>query len=128
MKQTPKKKVNKMQTKVELSDERIKTLLCSAFEGGSNYWIERVDVPLKNERNPKVEFWHECPIYGDKLVVHCSEDEKAYTLDRAALEKGLEIMVQNWPEHFANVLNENDDAETGDVYLQCCLFGDIVYS
>jgi hypothetical protein len=25
------------------------------------------------------------------------------------------------------VLNENDDADTGDVFLQLCLFGEVVY-
>jgi hypothetical protein len=31
------------------------------------------------------------------------------------------------PRHFADVLNENDDAGTGDVFLQCCLFGEIIF-
>lgn len=50
-----------------------------------------------------------------------------YRLDRAALLRGSDLMAEKFPHHFANVITENADAETGDVYLQCCLFGGIVY-
>jgi len=36
-------------------------------------------------------------------------------------------MAEKYPRHFHNFLEENDDAETGDVFIQCCLFGEIVY-
>jgi hypothetical protein len=36
-------------------------------------------------------------------------------------------MAREAPQHFADFLNENDDADTGDVFVQCCLLGEIRY-
>jgi hypothetical protein len=36
-------------------------------------------------------------------------------------------MADKYPRHIADILSENDDATTGDVFLQLCLFGDVVY-
>jgi len=52
---------------------------------------------------------------------------KEWTLDLAAIRKGLQIMADKYPHHFRDAMAENDDAITGDVFLQCCLFDEIVY-
>lgn len=44
-----------------------------------------------------------------------------------ALQRGLKIMAEKYPKHFADLVGENDDAMTHDVMVQCCLLGDIVY-
>jgi hypothetical protein len=36
-------------------------------------------------------------------------------------------MSEKFPEHWADFINENDDAITGDIFVQCCVFGDTVY-
>lgn len=36
-------------------------------------------------------------------------------------------MAEKWPRHFGNFISENEDAETGDVFIQLALLGDIVY-
>lgn len=36
-------------------------------------------------------------------------------------------MPVKYPRHWADVLAENDDATTGDVFLQCCLFGECIF-
>ena len=66
--------------------------------------------------------------------VFCTLKEEAfkdkgltYTLDRAGIEKGLLIMKSVYPRHFGDAIAENDDATTGDVFLQCCLFGEVVF-
>jgi len=48
-------------------------------------------------------------------------------LDLDAIKKGLQIIAEKYPRHMGDFLNENDDADTGDVFLQCCLFGDAIY-
>jgi hypothetical protein len=52
-----------------------------------------------------------------------------FMLDRAAIERGKELLAtdERYSHHYADVLNENDDADTGDVFLQLCLFGEVVY-
>jgi len=36
-------------------------------------------------------------------------------------------MAEKYPRHFANFAQEAEDAETGDVFIQCCVLGEIVY-
>jgi hypothetical protein len=133
-----------MTATIQISDERVRDLLCGAFEGGSNYWymIERRNYApgvkgkdfLKGGKltDPK-QYWHPCqliPLHpGCSLTISDQEDDakKEYTLDRAAIERGVQVMAEKFTRHFSNVVNENDDATTADVFLQCCLFGDVIY-
>jgi hypothetical protein len=127
----------------EVSEERVRDLLCSAWEGGSAYWCTMKDrkVPkaaaaiIEKERSERGEFYgHEYPfIPGVKVILTDASGEdtsdcpEPWVLTRKKLVDGLQVMATKYPRHFANFLNEDDDAETGGVYLQCCLFGDIIF-
>jgi hypothetical protein len=133
-------KAPKTDAKIEIgiSKQRVGDLLCSAFEGGSNYWylIEEFIAPPKVEQIaiPGETFRHiDYPLSeGGALMVSdrkaANEDEVKITrIDWPRLLEGLKIMAEKHPRHFGNWLSENDDAETGDVFLQCCVLGDTVY-
>jgi hypothetical protein len=117
-----------MKVQINIEDQRIKDLLCNALEGGSNYWYE-----IESFVNPNkitVECRHlDLPfIEGCGLMIADSEgDMGTKLLNREAMEKGLNIMSEKYPLHFSNFMTENDDAETGDVFLQCALYGEIVF-
>ena len=55
------------------------------------------------------------------------EPGEEMVLTREKMEKGLQIMSEKYPQHFSDFIRENEDAITGDVFLQCALLGDIVY-
>ena len=57
--------------------------------------------------------------YGDK--------EEVYRLDREALQRGLKVMGEKYPHLMGDFINENEDAITGDAFIQCALLGEIVY-
>lgn len=67
---------------------------------------------------------------GGKLTFYDVEDEKEtpYTLDLAALERGVDGFIENAKESFADYLNGNGDSITDNVFIQCCLFGKPVYA
>lgn len=125
----------------KLSYQYISDILVGAFEGGSNYWlssykkIQPIAEPLKEagERlgiEGAVASYQVYPfIEGNGLTLFVSEDEthKPYTLNLEALKKGLDVMKTKYSRHFMDITNENDDATTADVLLQCSLFGEIVY-
>jgi len=48
-------------------------------------------------------------------------------LDLESIGDGLNVMAMNYPRHFADFLNEAADAITADAFLQCCLFGALIY-
>ena len=121
-----------------ISNSRAADLLVGAFEGGSNYWYMIADnVKPEVEAQP----WGEgeyTPSYisypfskGGAVIIVDMEDEEGerFTLDKKAILRGKLEMENNtdYSHHFADVLNENDDADTSDVFLQLCLFGEVVY-
>ena len=128
----------------DIPEQRVRDLMCSAWEGGSTYWCGLKQIKMTPEAKVLIEqikaerakvtedlYRHEYPFYpGVELVLYdVGEDDDAETwiLNREKLIEGLQVMATKYPRHWNNFVSENDDAETGDVYLQCCLFGEIVY-
>lgn len=107
-----------MRIDMECDNQRIADLLVSAFEGGSGYWARISGPYVAPLRIVRGEAY--------MLVVDC-EERKTYSLDREAIERGLGIFRRTAPRHFGNWLAEHDDAETGDVFLQCCILGEVTY-
>lgn len=121
------RKVNTM-----VSDERIQDLLTSALEGGSNYWyiIKSFNYPPgQTKKTLGITYPHiELPFKGGSLTIGDIEgDMPDKVLDRQAITKGLEVMAEKYPKDYADFLAENDDANTGDVFLQSALFGEVVF-
>jgi hypothetical protein len=130
--------------KLPVTLDRVLCLLCSALEGGSNYWymIEDYEFPdgvkyadFKEGGKYQIpdDYWHPAQLIpthpGCSVIFTDNErdDGEKFRLNREALVKGLEVMATKYPRHWTDFMQENDDAETGDVYLQCCLFGEAIY-
>jgi hypothetical protein len=125
----------------EIEIQRIADLLTGAFEGGSNYWYQIEEfVKPKNLNNSEEgqQTFETCfkhidyPINeGGALIISDineeDDDKETWTLNLESLTKGLQVMAKDYPNHMANFLAFNDDAETSDVYLQCCLFGEVIF-
>lgn len=116
-------------TNVTVTPEQVTNLLTGALDGGSTYWARKVT----KERFNGAEWASEAPMAGGSFVLlHDEPDMNDDTLcetriDREACEVGLQVMATDYPRHFADLLNENDDACTADVFLQCICFGEVVY-
>jgi hypothetical protein len=123
---------SKVTTITNIPDSRIEDLLCDAFEGGSNYWyiIKKFNYPPgQDKKSLGIEFAHiQLPLRGGSLTVGDIEgDMPDKILDRAAIVKGLNLMSENYPKHYADFLSENDDAITGDIFLQLALYDEIIF-
>jgi hypothetical protein len=131
--------VTEISVKVPITKQRISDLLCSAFGGGSNYWymIDEFIKPPKLEwqADPERVYWHlDYPLNeGGALVISDKEDDepvkgkKTYHLDLKSITKGVQTFTDKYPYQFSGFLADNDDAITGDCFLQCCLFGEVIY-
>ena len=127
---------------LQIPDQTLGHVLCSALEGGSGYWCQIV-----GHRKPKTLAFR---THGEQVFPHIdypmnaggavylrelADDESDFTgprhcLTRAALRRGLALMTdpKKAPiRHLAAILSENFDAETGDVLLQLSLLGEIKY-
>lgn len=126
------------------TEKMVRDLLVSAFEGGSNYWyrIESEKLPTGTKKadfkeggrmQPEGEYYHWSqliPTYpGGQLVIRdISEGEgETHVLDLAALRRGWLLLKKKYPESYKRVLEENYDANDGDLFLQLALFGELVF-
>jgi hypothetical protein len=132
-------------TAIQIPKSRIADLLCCAFEGG----ISRGWCRIYNHRKPRKP---QAFVSTDgKLYPHCDyplapggavmvyetdnltdedvrrDKSKLLRLDLAAVNRGLALMPTLAPRHFGAFMAGNEDAETGDVFLQLCTLGELRY-
>lgn len=123
----------KIKTEVEVSKKRLSDLVCTAFEGGVGYWcciekyVEPKEITFRSD-DERIYRHIDYPLNpGGGMIVSVVESELLYDVNEPVLVKGLETMALKYPRHFADFLNENEDGNTADVFLQCALFGEITY-
>lgn len=128
-----------------LDKKEVAYLICNGLESGSyaTFGIEKYDEP------ERVDFQHDAervykhidyPLCSTGGVwLFCRYAEEAHTeeqrkeeygpflLNKAAVERGLGVMFQKYPHHYADFQKDTGDAITGDVFLQCALLGECVY-
>ena len=111
---------------ITVSDQQLAAALCNGCEGGTTTeWAELNSYTL----NTSGVYDYEGVAAGS-----CSwdlgdlEDDVTLTLDREALQRGLQVLAEKYPSKFVEILDENKcDADTGDALIQCSLLGDIIY-
>jgi len=114
----------KFEIKAEVDEQMVQDLACTGWEGGINYWV---DFAEHNSNGIEFEYLWELPFLGGAVTIHPGEGEDPVVLDGAALQRGLQVMADKYPQHWGNFVGDCADAETGDVFIQCCCFGEIVF-
>lgn len=116
-----------VKTVVKIPQERIKDLLIGAFEGSSKHWY------CIQDRTKNSDLYVDEPfiVGGFILIDDSMADDPTLALpiklDFERLEIGLAVFAEKEPRHFGDFISENDDAVTADVFLQCCVFGEVIY-
>lgn len=107
-------------------------MLVSAIEGGSNYWymidtdINKFVPEMKGE--PYVDKLLMAIQKGHPVSVSDVENEDHLgTLTAESWAKAEKLMMQKHRRHFGDVLCENDDATTADVFFQLAVIGELTY-
>jgi len=119
----------------EVDAQRVQDLIVGAFEGGSNYWLGNGRVTLKKPEQSTLPedgvVWYgnsKLNVFAqDGFEVTIQTEDGLKSLTPMTVATGLTLMAEKHPSHFADLVNENDDATTSDVFLQLCLFKEIVY-
>ena len=128
----------------EVSSERISYMFIGAIEGGSSYWAtdclvddDLADAFVIPEGQPLAGCgWYANPAFFDQedfaIIVKWFADDSSKkktrkVIGRKDIANGLRIMANKYPRHFADMIAEEDDAATADVFFQCVVLGDIVY-
>ena len=48
-------------------------------------------------------------------------------ITRDDVHHGLDVMAREYPKHFAKVMADDGDADTADAFVQCAVFGKVIY-
>tara|TARA_Y100001938_G_scaffold146346_1_gene225025 strand:+ start:976 stop:1365 length:390 start_codon:yes stop_codon:yes gene_type:complete len=125
--------MNIINRRIEISDELIEHILCSAFEGGIVYWADNVSCEDKEDMQ-KVGGWkHEYLTKTKKkdavMYIHTMEGEKAKITKKSiidALQK-MDNPEYKYTKALSRILNESWDADDADIVVQTACFGEVVY-
>ena len=126
----------------------VENMLVAAFEGGCNYWLDQVQTIFPSGHSyedykhggkyhqsdiatePCYNAWkYEGGKLNLRLQPECLGDHEKiwFVFDYETAIKGFELMREKTPRHWNDMMAQNDDAITADVWLQLCLFGEVVY-
>lgn len=110
----------------EITKEFVSDILCTALEGGSNYWIAEV---RNLSDNPKSQYFSESVAKGDTIEIMDNEDNNVYKLDFNTLAEGYRRYVFYCLKNGREVYSDpcDIDAEVADIILQFALFNEIVF-
>lgn len=118
----------------EFTEIMIDELFITALEGGSNYWymLHNDETPLELNKDNTVNWFKSLQNNGvsiSDLTVSRKSGTKPYKkiLKIPQIQTGLTRMAHDDRREFDNILKSEYDACDADVFLQYCVFGEIVY-
>lgn len=126
------------------NEQVLRDLLVTAFEGGINYWARLLRYQYPQGRTAAdyrvtdqtdtshPEWWPSyarVPLEGGAIVLVDAEtgEEFPQPLDRAAVERGLNLLADQHPHRWADIRAGLYDVEDADAVVQLALFGELVF-
>lgn len=116
--------------KVEVSQQDIDDILCTAFEGGIDYWVSSIKKPYTKENREEflaekgAEYYHELVTRGCSIGI-VSEDGDKLELTLENVAKGIQMFADKNPGH--DLDPGNIDSIGADAIVQYSVFGELVY-
>lgn len=124
-------------TSIDVPLERVVDLLTCGLEGGYSPWLGQIAydlVPVQDyeafERYGQAKFW----ALGGSMIFSFdgpNDNEGSFaskaTVTKETLAEGLSRLASEATSHFADFLADNEDVETGDVFLQLMLLEEVIY-
>lgn len=108
---------------IDVPRQVLMDLLCTAVEGGSNYWASFSRATCTKDGDYLSVHVREYEASGDRLLSRrVTAEDLATGLARLGTAK-----FATASQHLADALSEDGDATTADVVLQMTVFGDVVY-
>lgn len=127
-----------MTINLEISNELINDLLCTALEGGSNYWYYLGDVDrthfIKGEtfvdnltRSFLADKDYKLPVYDIESAEEFEDMDKLGDVTYDSMQRAFILMAQDYPKTFASATSSNMDADDADVWFQLATMGEVVF-
>jgi hypothetical protein len=128
-----------LHVELELPGDYLANVICSGIESGIAYWSSEVEfsnVPFPGIDELMQRYHQPLAERGFIRIRERSDQRNSgrrrdgwHVLDRAALIRAVKVIVEKYPHHAGAVLGDQSkqDATTGDVLIQCAIFGEIFY-
>ena len=125
--------MNKITRTIEISDELIEDVLCSAFEGGIVYWADNISCEDIEDMHEVGGWKHEYLTRTKKedavMYIHTVEGGKV-KITKSLILEALQQMGDpkyKYTKALSRILNEQYDSDDADVVVQTACFGEVVY-
>ena len=123
---------------LNITKEQIADQLCTALEGGSNYWymICLGDVDRKHfvkgdttTDNLARSFIEDKDFYLEVYDAESDEDEPELLgkVTYKSIGNAFTLMGAHYPKQLANIISGDYDADDSDVWFQLATMGEVVY-
>lgn len=127
-----------MTINLEISEQTICDQLCTALEGGSNYWyfigdinrkyFKKGDTLVDNlTRSFMADKNYKLPIYDIESADEFEDMDKLGDVTYDSMAKAFNIMSKDYPIQLSNILSGNYDADDSDIWFQLATMGEVVY-
>jgi hypothetical protein len=127
-----------MEITFNISDEAISDQLCTALEGGSNYWYYLGDVDITHfingetfvdnlMRSFKEDKNYKLPVYDIESAEEFEDMDKLGDLTYDSMAKAFSIMAKDYPQQLSNILTGRYDGDDSDVWFQIAVMGEAIY-
>lgn len=124
-----------MKITLEISPDKIANLFVSAFEGNYSPWLHFAESG--DAKPARGHLWYsDADVYTKPFAFRLQYDTEdgeegdgkgRKTIGQADVARGLEAMAQHCPQRLGEILQGDTDAITADCFLQCIVFGHLVY-
>ena len=125
--------MNTITRTVEISDELIEGILCSAFEGGITYWANNVSChnreDMKKVGGWKHKYLTKTKLKDAKLIIHTIDGGEVAITEKSiidALQK-MDRPKYKYTKALSRILKWEYDSDDADIVVQTACFGEVVY-
>ncbi|MBP02361.1 MAG: hypothetical protein CMM25_06095 [Rhodospirillaceae bacterium] len=131
---------HKVNIEVKITSAEIDHIICTAIEGGINYWCESYygsggDFSLLPENQVAMKYEWEHLVYGGYLTMD-EDGNIEHKLDQESFMKGLQMWIDkhpssvdivSLPNKYTTINTGQIDADDADCIVQYALFGELKY-
>jgi hypothetical protein len=113
--------------KIELTPQDINDILCTAIEGGINYWCSHYDTNCILA-DIKTQYTYEIVAHGGYITLYDDYDLDGLQLTKTKLMQGIQQWIDSQTFKPGDAFDiGNIDAGDADCIVQYALFGRLVY-
>lgn len=127
-----------MEITFNITEEQLTDQLCTALEGGSNYWYFLGDIDrthfIKGHtlvdnliRSFMADKDYKLPVYDIESAEEFEEMDKLGDVTYHSMARAFNIMSSDYPRQLGNILSGNYDGDDSDVWFQIATMGEVVF-